>query len=359
MTKSNPKRYQRQTTLAEIGPAGQQKLLDARVAIVGCGGLGGIVAAYLAGAGVGYLRLIDGDAPDVTNLHRQVFFHTGQPGTKADQLAAHTRGLNPEIEIVAVAEFLTKSNARRHLSGVGLVVECIDRAAGKHLINDACALLGVPLVYGAVHKTEGYLALFRNQEPEDIQLRDLFPAPDDRIPNCSEVGVLNTAAGLIGMLQANEAMKWILGIGDPLVGKLLTYDALHHRQTVIRLQKTWFTPVEATWAETPDDSAQYCAAEELELTAAELPALGPQDYVLCSLLRNEADPWADRARVLDHPTEITAVARQLDPNRTNVLYCRSGRRSLAMARQLQSAYPELRVLSLRGGVEALKMEGRG
>ena len=354
MTKSNPKqqRYQRQTTLAEIGPAGQEKLLRARVAVVGCGGLGGVVAAYLAGAGVGYLRLIDGDAPDVTNLHRQVFFQTGQPGPKAEQLAAHIRGLNPEIEAVAVAEFLTKSNAREHLAGVDLVVECIDRAAGKHLINDACALLGVPLVYGAVHKTEGYLALFRNREPEDIQLRDLFPAPDDRIPNCSEVGVLNTAAGLIGMLQANEAMKWILSIGDPLVGKLLTYDALHHRQTVIRLQKTWHVPAEQTWAATPDDSLLYCADTDLELSPAELAELPARDFVLCSLLRDETDPWTDRARVLDQPTDVAAVARQLDPERTNVLYCRSGQRSLAMTRRLRSAFPELRVRSLAGGVES-------
>jgi adenylyltransferase/sulfurtransferase len=346
----NPKRYERQTTLAAIGTAGQEKLYRARVAVVGCGGLGGIVAAYLAGAGVGYLRLIDGDTPDLTNLHRQVFFHTGHPGAKAEQLAAHLRGLNPDCEVLAVAEFLNKGNAREHIAGVDLVVDCIDRAAGKHLINDACALLGVPLVYGAVHKTEGYLALFRNQEADDVQLRDLFPAPDDRIPNCSEVGVLNTAAGLIGMLQANEVLKWLVGIGDPLVGRLLTYDALHHRQTVIRLRKTWHVPAEQTWAETPDDSALYCAAAELELTPADLATLSPQDYRLCSLLRDEADPWADRAQVLEQPTEVAAVARQLDPNRTNVLYCRSGRRSLEMVRQLRTDFPALRVWSLAGGI---------
>ena len=350
MTQPVNKRYLRQTTLSEIGIEGQQKLNDARVSVVGCGGLGGIVAAYLAGAGVGYLRLIDGDTPDLSNLHRQVFFHTGPSGSKAQELAAHARGLNPEIEVVAVAEYLTKSNAEQYLGGVDLVVECIDRAAGKHLINDACALLGTPLVYGAVHKTEGYLALFRNREPDDIQLRDLFPAPDERIPNCSEVGVLNTAAGLIGMLQANEAMKWLLGIGDPLVGKLLTYDALHHRQTVIALRKTWTAAAAETWALTPDDTAAYCASDELEVSLRELNELAPESYRLCSLLRHEADPWADRAYVLDHPTDPTAVAEQLDPRFINVLYCQSGRRSLALAQRLRAAYPDLRVLSLTGGV---------
>ncbi len=151
----NSQRYARQVSLEEIGPEGQKKLASARVVIVGCGGLGAIAAAYLAGAGVGYLSLIDGDLPQLSNLHRQVFYDTGESKSKATALADRLSRLNPEVEIVAEEAYLDKSNVEKHLGDAAapdLVLECTDQAQIKHLVSDFCAIQEVPLVYGAIHK---------------------------------------------------------------------------------------------------------------------------------------------------------------------------------------------------------------
>ena len=223
-------RYSRQTILEEIGSSGQAKLNATQVAVVGCGGLGAIAAAYLAGAGIGKLILVDGDKPELSNLHRQVFFSPEDQQTKAEELQIKLSKLNPEIKIKAIPTHLTKANIDELLTGINLILECTDHQPTKYLVNDFCALEGIPMVYSAIHKFEGYLSLFTNQQEEDIHLRDIFPVPNPNLPVCSEVGVMNTIAGMMGVLQANEAMKYLLGIGESLSGRLLTYDCLSNRQ---------------------------------------------------------------------------------------------------------------------------------
>jgi molybdopterin/thiamine biosynthesis adenylyltransferase len=203
-------RYQRQTILPEIGQPGQQRLSESHVLIVGCGGLGGPVAAYLAGAGVGTLTLVDGDKPEASNLHRQVFFQTGATENKAVLLARHCSLLNPGTRVCAHESYLEAGNAKALVEAADLVVESSDHALTKHLVNDACHLLGKPLVYAAVHKYEGYLAVFPNESKDDLHLRDLFPAPDPTLPDCATVGVLPTAVGIIALLQANAALCYLL-----------------------------------------------------------------------------------------------------------------------------------------------------
>lgn len=279
-------RYARQISLSEIGAAGQEKITQARVAIVGCGGLGGIVAAYLAGAGVGYLRLIDGDQPSISNLHRQVFFQEADREPKALILAARLQALNTQIVLEAKTDYLQHHNAADLLADVDMVVECTDQADIKHLVSDYCALQGQTLVYGAVHRYQGYVSLFPNQQASDCHLRDLFPEADPNIPNCASVGVLNTAAGLIGMLQANEALKWLLGIGEPLANRLLTYDCLSNQQQIIGLRKKFTGTLAALWPLIPDNKQP----DSLEISWASLASWPEENYEIYSLLPEGQEP---------------------------------------------------------------------
>lgn len=332
------KRYARQTSLDIIGSEGQEKLADARVAIVGCGGLGAIAAAYLAGAGVGYLQLIDGDKPEVSNLHRQVLFTTNENKSKADALAAHLEQLNPEIQLDAQSMHLSKQNIENLLPAddIDLVLECTDQAQIKHLVSDYCHLNRIPLVYGAVHKSQGYLALFANQQETDTHLRDLFPAPDDRLPTCAEVGVLNTAAGLIGMLQANEALKWLLQQGNLLRNQLLTYDCLRMQQQLIQLSKSYKGNVLDDYR-----SSNYGEASKADYTISreEIESWPKNSYQLISLLNEQQEPI-----LAENAIRYSKGVLKSGPSK-KVFYCLRGRQSKAVAGMLR-----------KQGVEAFALE---
>ena len=197
-------RYNRQIILDQIGEAGQKKLLQSSVTIIGCGGLGSIIAPYLAGAGVGKLILVDRDKPHISNLHRQIVFKENETQSKARALGQFISAFNAEVNVAVIEEMLEKKNVSEIIphSYEGIVVECTDDMVTKYLLNDYCHINKIPLVYGAIHKYEGYVSLFKNESQEDIHLRDIFPEINTEIPNCSEVGVMNTIAGIIGILQA-------------------------------------------------------------------------------------------------------------------------------------------------------------
>ncbi len=332
-------RYARQISLAEIGADGQEKISQARIAVVGCGGLGGIAAAYLAGAGVGYLRLIDGDQPNLSNLHRQVFFQEADRQPKAELLAARLQTLNTQVVLEAKTDYLAPHNAAKLLAEVDLVLECTDQADIKHLVSDYCALNGQPLIYAAIHRYQGYVALFPNQQASDCHLRDLFPEPDPNIPNCATVGVLNTAAGLIGLLQANEALKWILGIGQPLDNRLLTYDCLNNQQQIIGLRKTFTADLAALWPQKADEHQP----DALEISWAALAEWPPERYQLYSLLPEVQEPDLVAGAQRFRPGILTGEGKKL-------FYCHFGRQSLAVAQQLRKK--GIAAYSLQGGLAA-------
>lgn len=337
-------RYARQISLAEIGARGQDQLAKAAVTIVGCGGLGAIAAAYLAGAGIGRIRLIDGDGVDVSNLHRQVFYASDSDEPKAEALANHLRRLNPEIEIEAEVGYLTKSKASDWLDDMDMVLECTDQAETKHLVSDYCALRRIPLVYGAVHRFQGYLALFANQSPDDCHLRDLFPQADERLPTCAEVGVFNTAAGLIGMLQANEALKWLLQLDDNLNNRLLTYDCMSYQQQIIRLRKNYLEDPEETWQK---NNYGEVSSPVPEISWAALSNWEMDTYRLFSLL-----PEVQESKLVGGAIRFSAG--QLGGGGRMVFYCKYGRQSLAVAKQLRAK--GLEAYSVAGGREALTDE---
>jgi len=233
-------RYSRHLRLPEVGLAGQRRLEDATILLVGAGGLGSPAALYLAAAGVGTLRVVDDDVVDRSNLQRQVLHTEARIGhPKVASAAAAISALNPRTHVVAIEERLRSENVERHLDGVDVVVDGADNFPARYLLNDACVQLRLPLVYGAVHRFHGQVSVFDAGRQRGIApcYRCLFAEPPsaDAAPNCAEAGVLGVLPGIIGLLQATEAIKLILGIGESLAGRVLSFDALSIRFRETRL----------------------------------------------------------------------------------------------------------------------------
>ena len=233
-------RYSRHLRLPDVGLDGQKRLEASRVLLVGAGGLGSPAAFYLAAAGVGTLRLADDDIVDRSNLQRQILHTEARIGTpKVESAAVALSALNPRTRIEAIRERITSDNVERLLEGVDVVVDGADNFPARYLLNDACVKLGKPLVYGAVHRFEGQASVFDAGRQRGVApcYRCLFPEPPppEAAPNCAEAGVLGVLPGVIGLLQATEAIKLLLGIGEPLRGRLLQFDALAMRFRETRL----------------------------------------------------------------------------------------------------------------------------
>ena len=218
-------RYSRHILLDEIGEEGQLALKAARVLIVGVGGLGSPVATYLAAAGVGTIGLVDDDVVELSNLHRQILFSQDDLGqAKVVAGARHMKAANDSINVQTHHERLSAASAEALISDYDLVVDCTDNFATRYAINDACLLLGRPFVYGSIYRFEGQVSVFC--QPGGPCYRCLFPEENAVVANCAEAGVVGVLAGVIGSIQATEALKLLLGIGESLVGRLLLYDAL-------------------------------------------------------------------------------------------------------------------------------------
>ena len=259
-------RYSRHLRLPEVGLAGQQRLEAASVLIVGAGGLGSPAAYYLAAAGVGTLRIADDDVVDRSNLQRQILHVDARIGTrKVESAHAALAALNPRTRIEAIAERVTSGNVERLLEGIDVVVDGADNFAARYLLNDACVKLAKPMVYGAVHRFDGQVSVFDagRRRGEAPCYRCLFPEPPppEAAPNCAEAGVLGVVPGIVGLLQATETIKLLLGIGEPLSGRLLHIDALGLRFRETRLAPDPACPVCPPARDFPGyiDYARFCA----------------------------------------------------------------------------------------------------
>ena len=262
-------RYSRQLRLPDVGLDGQKRLEASRVLLVGAGGLGSPSAFYLAAAGVGTLRLADDDVVDRSNLQRQILHTEARIGTpKVESAAVALSALNPRTRIEAIRERVTSDNVESLLDGVDVVVDGADNFPARYLLNDACVKLGKPLVYGAVHRFEGQASVFDAGRHRGVApcYRCLFPEPPppESAPNCAEAGVLGVLPGVIGLLQATEAIKLLIGIGQPLRGRLLQFDALAMRFRETRLAPDPACPVCAPDRAFPGyvDYAAFCAGGE-------------------------------------------------------------------------------------------------
>ena len=355
-------RYARHLTLPEVGPEGQRLLGEASVLVVGAGGLGSPALLYLAAAGIGQIGVIDDDSVDISNLQRQVLHDTASVGD-AKVVSARRRltELNPEIVVEAHEARLGVDNALGLISDYDVVIDGSDNFSTRYLIGDACEILGKPWVFGSIHRFEGQVATFNFDGSPNY--RDLFPEapPAELAPNCAEAGVLGVLPGIVGSIQATEAIKIILGIGELLSGRLLVIDALGMRMRSLSYSHDPSRPTVTELSEhTVECSSQADVIEELR---SEMLEISPADYA-----ERVGSGWtpflldvrrADEERLTSLEGTSLRIQHNSVPQRSDeiprgrdvVVYCRTGVRSAAVARYLvTSRDSEGRVYNLSGGI---------
>lgn len=231
-------RYSRQILLPQVGGKGQEKLLKAKVLIIGAGGLGSPVACYLARAGVGTLGIVDSDVVELNNLHRQIMYSSEDIGRKKAVVAQlHLQRVNPDVEVVPYVLRLNSENIMEVIKGYDIVVDGTDNFPTRYLINDACIFAGKTLVFGAFFRYEGQAMVIKPGEGPCLRCIFPSPPPPGLIPSCQEAGVLGALAGVIGLIQATETLKLILGIGEPIIGKLILFNALEMDLTKVNVRR--------------------------------------------------------------------------------------------------------------------------
>jgi len=261
LTAEQKERYRRHLIIPEVGEDGQAKLLKSKVLLMGAGGLGSPAALYLAAAGVGTLGIVDMDVVDLSNLQRQVL-HTqdraGVPKTESAKVAINA--LNPDVKVIPFQERLTSHNVREILADFDLVVDGGDNFPTRYLLNDACVVLGKPNIHGSIYRFEGQVTTFVPRKGPCYRCLYPAPPPAEFAPSCAEAGVLGVLPGIIGLFQANEALKLLLGAGEPLIGRLLTFDALGTRFSELKLRRDPQCPVCSDGAKVEFiDYEQFCA----------------------------------------------------------------------------------------------------
>ena len=322
-------RYLRQTTLPEFGEAGQRRLGAGSVLVVGAGGLGSPAATYLAAAGVGRIGLVDFDRVDVTNLHRQILYGTSDVGRpKLEAASARLRDLNGEIEIVTHEARLTSENALEIMTAYDVILDGTDNFATRYLVNDACVLLGKPNVFGSVFRFDGQLSVFAT--PDGPCYRCLYPEPPPAhlVPNCAEGGVLGVLPGIIGTLQATEAIKLLSGVGEPLAGRLLLFDALRMSFRTMKLRKRCDEHAPITRL---IDYEEFCnPVNQTDITPKELSEkiANGADVVLIDV----REPYEWSAGHIEGAThipmnQIPQRLAEIPKDKEVVMICRSGGRS--------------------------------
>lgn len=354
-------RYSRHMIIPEVGPAGQKKLKAASVLLVGTGGLGSPLALYLAAAGVGRLGLVDFDTVDATNLHRQVLHTTADVGRpKLDSAREKVHAVNPNVRVDLHETRLDSSNALEILGPYDVIVDGTDNFPTRYLVNDACVLLGKPNVYGSIFRFEGQASVFDASRGPCYRCLYPEPPPPGLVPSCAEGGVLGILPGVIGTLQATETVKLLLGLGDPLVGRLLLFDALAMEFRKVRFGKDPACPVcgEHPTIRRLIDYEAFCgvgaeapATAVPEITVTELA--GVRDRVLLLDVREPHELEIARIEGSRHIPlgELSGRLGDLDRDRDIVVFCRSGIRSASGTRVLlEAGFP--RVRNLRGGILA-------
>ena len=264
------RRYSRHLLIPEVGEEGQLRLLDARILLIGAGGLGSPASLYLAAAGVGTLGIVDDDAVDETNLQRQIVHSTDRLGeSKAESAKRTIEALNPDVTVKVFKERLTSENVDRILGeGWDVIVDGADNFPTRYLLNDASVWHGIPVVHGSIFRFEGQTTVFKPKEGPCYRCLFPQPPPPELAPSCAEGGVLGVLPGIVGSLQANEALKLALGIGDPLVGRLLLFDALETQFTEITLRRDPDCPVCGDHPTITDyiDYVEFCAGPRAQVT---------------------------------------------------------------------------------------------
>jgi adenylyltransferase/sulfurtransferase len=359
-------RYSRHLIMPEVGMEGQLKLKQAQVLLVGTGGLGAPLGLYLAAAGIGRIGLVDFDVVDFTNLQRQVIHGTKDVGRKKlDSAADRMRDINPFVEIEKHEVALNSGNALDILGKYDIVIDGTDNFPTRYLVNDACVLLGKPNVYGSIFRFEGQATVFAYEGGPCYRCLYPEPPPPGLVPSCAEGGVLGILPGTIGLIQATEAVKLILGIGEPLVGRLLLYDALGMRFRELKLRRNPECPVCGDHPTVTKliDYQQFCGVPQQQ--AVPTASKGEIDPVEVKAKLDRGDPFVlidvrepheyqicriPAARLIPLG-EIPKRVKELNPADEVVVHCKSGMRSAKAADFLRQAGFK-NVLNMKGGILA-------
>ncbi len=358
-------RYSRHLIMPEVAMEGQQKLKAARVLCIGAGGLGSPLALYLAAAGVGTLGLVDFDVVDYTNLQRQVLHHTSDVGRpKLDSAIDKLNAINPFVQTERFETMLTSANALEIFRGFDIIADGTDNFATRYLVNDACVLSGKPNVYASIFRFEGQASVFATEDGPCYRCLYPEPPPPGLVPSCAEGGVLGVLPGLLGVIQATEVIKLILGAGDSLIGRLLLVDALGMRFRELRVRKNPDCPVCGTDPTVKEliDYNQFCG-----IRGEDAPSSAKVPEIQVAELKRRLDT-GDDIFVLDvrepHEYQICNVGgyliplgdlpkriHELDSSREIVVHCKSGARSAKAVDFLrQSGFK--RASNLTGGILA-------
>ena len=368
LTTDDLSRYSRHLILPEVGMEGQQRLKAARVLCVGTGGLGSPLAFYLAAAGIGTLGLVDFDVVDASNLQRQIIHSTKDIGRKKlDSAQEKLNALNPFLNVVKHDTMLTSANALDILKDYDIVADGTDNFPTRYLVNDACVLLGKPNVYGSIFRFEGQASVFATEQGPCYRCLYPEPPPPGLVPSCAEGGVLGILPGLVGVIQATEAIKLILGKGEPLIGRLLLVDALNMRFRELKLRKNPECPVCGTNPTVTEliDYEHFCGIHKEtpeeknvkngipQVTVKELKARidAGDDFMLLDVREPYEYQIAQIGGTLIPQNDVPQRLGEIDRTRDIVVHCRSGARSQRIAEFLaQSGYPNVK--NLAGGILA-------
>lgn len=355
--------------MPEVGVKGQRKLKEASVLCVGAGGLGSPLALYLAAAGVGRIGLVDFDVVEYSNLQRQILHHTSDVGRpKLDSARDKLTDVNPEIKVVTHDELLTSTNAMDICSGYDIIADGTDNFPTRYLVNDVCVLLEKPNVYASIFRFEGQASVFYAKEGPCYRCLYPKPPPPGMVPSCAEGGVLGILPGIMGTIQASEVIKLILGIGEPLIGRLLLFDALGMRTIEVYPQKDPNCPIcgERPTIHKPIDYEEFCGVP-IGREGVQPEELAEEWVITPYELKKRIDDNEDQLFIIDvrqpHEWDICHIPRaklipenslperihEIDGDKEIVLYCRTGIRSARALRFLREAgFGKLK--NLKGGI---------
>jgi adenylyltransferase/sulfurtransferase len=368
LTTDDLSRYSRHLILPEVGMEGQQKLKAARVLCVGTGGLGSPLALYLTAAGIGTLGLVDFDVVDASNLQRQIIHSTKDIGRKKlDSAEEKLKALNPSINIVKHDTMLSSANALEIIKDYDIVADGTDNFPTRYLVNDACVLLGKPNAYGSIFRFEGQASVFATEQGPCYRCLYPEPPPPGLVPSCAEGGVLGILPGLVGVIQATEVIKLILGKGQPLIGRLLLVDALNMRFRELRLRKNPECPVCGQnptvtelidyqhfcgiVPETPEDKTMKNGIPQITVKELKRRMDAGEDPYLIDVREPYEYQIAQIGGKLIPQNDVPNRLAEIDRDREVIVHCRSGVRSQRIAEFLkQAGYP--RVVNLAGGILA-------
>jgi sulfur-carrier protein adenylyltransferase/sulfurtransferase len=361
-------RYSRHLILPEVGMEGQRKLRRARVLVIGAGGLGSPTLSYLAAAGVGTLGIVDFDTVDLTNLQRQIIYTTADVGrSKLEVAAERVRAMNPDVEVRTHEARLTSENALEVLRGYDVVVDGTDNFPTRYLVNDACVMLGIPNVYGSIFRFDGQVSVFALPDGPCYRCVYPEPPPPGLVPSCAEGGVLGVLPGIVGTIQATEAVKLILGKGESLAGRLLVLDAMKMRFRELKLRKNPDCPVCGTHPTVTQliDYEQFCGIRGEEMEAKSLgdeweispralqEKLSRGEEIVILDVRNPEEVEISRlpGSVLIPLGELPERVAELNTADQLVVHCRMGGRSAKAVEFLRSVGFR-KVKNLVGGINA-------